>query len=100
MGKFIITEEERKHIKGLYEQSSKQKEVYKKMFEKFYKDGSTELKIPDNEVGAVYNTYESNPSAFWNVFDEYFNDLGQTPPLKVFIEDLSNNNWKEILRPK
>ena len=100
MGKFIITEEERKHIKGLYEQSSKLKEVYKKKFEEFYEDGSTELKIPDNEVGAVYNTYESNPSAFWNVFDEYFNDLGQTPPLKVFIEDLSNNNWKEILRPK
>ena len=100
MGKFIITEEERKHIKGLYEQSSKQKEVWEKYIESYYKDGSTELKIPDNEVGAVYNTYEYNPSAFWNVFDEYFNDLGQTPPLKVFIEDLPNDNWKEILRPK
>lgn len=100
MGKFIITEEERKHIKRLYEQSSKQKEVWEKYIESYYKDGSTELKISDNNVGAVYNTYEYNPSAFWNVFDKYFNELGQPPPLKVFIEDLANNNWKEILRPK
>ena len=79
---------------------SKLKQVWKKYIEEYYKDGSTELKIPDNEVGAVYNTYEYNPSAFWNVFDEYFNELGQPPPLKVFIEDLANDNWKEILRPK
>jgi len=97
MGKFIITEEERKNIKGLYEQSSKLKQVVKKYIEKYYKDGSTELKLPDNEVGAGY--YESNPSAFWNVFDEYFNELyfnelGKTPPSKVYI----GNN--EIKRPQ
>ena len=94
MKKFIITEEDRNRIRGLYEQSSKVKEVYKKYIQKYYEDGSTELKIPDNNVGAVYTSYESNPSAFWNTFDEYFKNLGQTPPLKVYIGD------KEIIRPK
>jgi hypothetical protein len=101
MGKFIITEEERKHIKGLYEQSSKLKQVWEKYIKTFYKDGSTELKITATRYGdvtldipAVYNTYESNPSAFWIIFDEYFNDLGETPPSKVYI----GNN--EIKRPQ
>jgi hypothetical protein len=94
MGKFIITEEERKHIKGLYEQSSKEKQVWKEYIKGYYEDGSTELKIPDSEVGAVYNTYEGNQSAFWIIFDEYFKNLGKTPPSKVYI----GNN--EIKRPQ
>jgi hypothetical protein len=96
MKRFVITEEERKHIKGLYEQSSKLKQVWKKYIEEFYKDGSTEL-IMDLSLDDLYNnTYnvELNPSAFWNFFDEYFNELGQAPPSKVYI------GKNEIKRPQ
>ena len=95
MKKFIITEEDRNRIRGLYEQSTAEKEMYKKMFGIFYKDGDTELKLPTKyQMGDVKYTYELTTSAFWNTFDEYFKNLGQTPPLKVFIGD------EEILRPK
>ena len=93
MKKFIITEEEKNRIRGLYEQSTKQKNIYKKWFENYYQDGTNELKIPEGTRRSLYNTYEISPNEFWNSFDEYFNETQITPPTKVYIGDI------EIIRP-
>lgn len=95
MKKFIITEEEKQSIRGMYlmENDSIEKS-FKPLFDKYYTKGSTELRIPDGGDKFVMNSYNTAPTMFWEFFDEYFSSMGIAPPTKVYIGGLEIKRQK------
>lgn len=88
MKKFIITEEEKQSIRGMYlMENDSIKKAFKPLFDNYYIKESTELRIPDGGDKFVMNSYNKYPKLFWDFFDEYFSSMGITPPTKVYIGD-------------
>jgi hypothetical protein len=59
-----------------------QKKTLGKLFDKYYVERSTELRLPDGNGDYVKNSFD------WGIFDEYFESKGITPPTRVFINNV------------